>query len=76
MASPLIEIITSADPDIRNQSLDAVCREASVDELVAACAELDSFRRRSANLYERVRALFSTRVHRTPRPRTAAPSRR
>jgi hypothetical protein len=58
MASPLIEIITSADPDIRNQSLDAVCRSASVEELVAACAELDAFRRRSENLYERVRALF------------------
>ena len=58
MASPLIEIITSADSKIRNQSLDAVCTRASADELVAACAKLDAFRRRSDNLYERVRALF------------------
>ncbi len=58
MASPLIAIITSADPDIRNQSLDAVCARASAAELLAACAELETFRRRSENLYERVRALF------------------
>ena len=58
MASPLIDIITSADPKIRNQSLDAICARASADELLAACAELDAFRRRSENLYERVRALF------------------
>ena len=58
MAHPLLEIITSADPQIRNQSLDAVCAQASGTELLAACAELDAFRRRSENLYERVRALF------------------
>ena len=58
MASPLIEIITSADPQIRNQSLDAICAKASAAELLATCAELDAFRRRSENLYERVRALF------------------
>ncbi|MEI8290869.1 MAG: UTP--glucose-1-phosphate uridylyltransferase [Verrucomicrobiota bacterium] len=58
MASPLLEIITSADPKIRNQSLDAICAKASAEELLQACAELDAFRRRSENLYERVRALF------------------
>ena len=58
MASPLIEIITSADPKIRNQSLDAICAKASAEELLTAGAELDAFRRRSDNLYERVRALF------------------
>ncbi len=58
MASPLIEIITSADAKIRNQSLDDVCRRASAAELLTACAELDDFRRNSDNLYERVRALF------------------
>ena len=58
MAGPLIEIVTSADPKIRNQPLDAFCVGASADELLAACAELDAFRRRSDNLYERVRALF------------------
>jgi galactokinase/mevalonate kinase-like predicted kinase len=58
MASPLIEIITSADSGIRNQSLDALCLRAPAAELLAACAGLEDFRRRSDNLYERVRALF------------------
>src|ERR1044071_5239140 len=58
MASPLIEIITSPDPTTRNRSLDSVCRDAPAEQLLAACAELDAFRRRSDNLYERVRALF------------------
>ena len=58
MASPLLEIITSADPHVRDQSLDAVCARATAAELLDACAELDAFRRRSDNLYERVRALF------------------
>jgi hypothetical protein len=58
MASPLIEIITSADATIRNQPLDAFCARASADDLRAACAELEIFRRHSDNLYERVRALF------------------
>ncbi|MGD1084740.1 MAG: UTP--glucose-1-phosphate uridylyltransferase, partial [Verrucomicrobiota bacterium] len=58
MASPLIEIITSADAKIRNQSLDALCARAPAEELLAACAELDAFRRGGDNLYERVRALF------------------
>jgi hypothetical protein len=58
MAAPLIEIITSTDSKIRNRSLDSVCRAASLEQLNAACAELDDFRRHSDNLYERVRALF------------------
>ncbi|MGA3282856.1 MAG: UTP--glucose-1-phosphate uridylyltransferase [Verrucomicrobiota bacterium] len=58
MASPLIEIITSTDSKIRNRSLDSVCRAASLEQLAAACAEIDDFRRHSDNLYERVRALF------------------
>lgn len=58
MTSPLLEIITSPDPGVRNQSLDAVCARMSAAELLAAATELDAFRRRSDNLYERVRALF------------------
>lgn len=54
----LVAIITSPDPVVRNQSLDAHCRKATPDELLSACAELDAFRRRRDNLYERVRALF------------------
>src|SRR6266513_2383533 len=55
---PLIGIITAADPATRNQSLDALCASMPLDELLQECVELDAFRRRSDNLYERVRALF------------------
>ena len=54
----LLPLITSADPAVRDQSLDASCRAASVAELLSACDELDGFRRKAENLYERVRALF------------------
>lgn len=54
----LIEIITSTDPEIRNHPLDAYCRTASQEQLLAECADLEAFRRQSDNLYERVRALF------------------
>ncbi len=57
-AGPLIEIITSADPAVRNRSLDGFCARASAAELLDTCAQLDGFRRASENLYERVRALF------------------
>jgi hypothetical protein len=56
--SSLIQIIVSSDPTVRNQSLDDACRQASADELIEMCAQLDDFRRQRENLYERVRALF------------------
>src|ERR1044071_1414560 len=58
MRSRLVEIITAADPAVRNQSLDAVCAGAPIQQLLAECGALDTFRRGSENLYERVRALF------------------
>ena len=58
MSSRLISIITATDPATRDQSVDAFCRQATLGELLAEAAELDAFRRASANLYERVRALF------------------
>jgi hypothetical protein len=58
MPSELTTIITSADPAVRDRSLDAFCRDASLQRLTAECDALDAFRRRSVNLYERVRALF------------------
>jgi hypothetical protein len=72
--SRLVEIITSADPETRNLSLDAFGRCASMAELVAECEQLDSFRRHSDNLYERVRALFFLyAVHRFHIPLKTAP---
>ncbi|MFM8469620.1 MAG: UTP--glucose-1-phosphate uridylyltransferase, partial [Limisphaerales bacterium] len=54
----LTKLITARKAAQRNASLDAHCRELSAAELLAECAELDAFRRRADNLYERVRALF------------------
>ncbi|HWQ13701.1 MAG TPA: hypothetical protein VNL77_12930, partial [Roseiflexaceae bacterium] len=56
--SELTTIITAADPAIRDRSLDAFCRTASLETLLAECAALERLRRTSDNLYERVRALF------------------
>ena len=56
--SRLTGIITASDPETRNRSLDALCRAATLEELLAECEALDRFRRASDNLYERVRALF------------------
>src|ERR1041384_6622437 len=58
MPGRLVHIITSPDAGVRNQSLDAFSREASLDELLAEAKELETCRARSKNLYERVRALF------------------
>jgi hypothetical protein len=58
MASVLTEIITSEDPQVRDRSLDAWASQASMTELLAECAALESFRNGCDNLYERVRACF------------------
>jgi hypothetical protein len=56
--SRLTGIITAEDPAVRNLSLDAFCRTATLADLQCECEALDRFRRASDNLYERVRALF------------------
>ncbi len=56
--SNLTEIITSPDPAVRDQSLDAFCRHADAAALLTECEALEIFRKQSSNLYERVRALF------------------
>ena len=56
--STLTEIITSPDPAVRDQSLDAFCRHADAAALLTECEALEIFRKHSSNLYERVRALF------------------
>src|SRR2546428_808657 len=72
MASKLIEVITSSDPAIRDSSLDPICQRATVSELLGHCAELEAFRRTTANLYERVRALFFLyAIHRFHLPQKA-----
>ena len=62
MKSVLVETITSNDPAVRNRPLRALLDPMSVEELLAECRTLESFRLQSDNLYERVRAclfLFS-----------------
>jgi hypothetical protein len=56
--SGLWTIITAADPQIRNRSLDDSCRSATTEQLLDEAAELERLRHSSENLYERVRALF------------------
>lgn len=58
MSSPFVSVIISDDPACRDTSLDSLCEGLSMDRLLDACTELDAFRRRSENLYHRVRALF------------------
>ena len=61
----LSDLITSPDESVRNQALDAACATMDLDTLLAQAADLDAFRRRSDNLYERVRALlFLHAIHR------------
>ncbi len=65
MAGKLITLITSPDPALRNLAIDPICAKATISELLEECAELESFRRHSENLYERVRALlFLYAIHR------------
>jgi hypothetical protein len=77
MTYALRTLITSPDEAVRNRSLESVCRSARLEDLLAACADLDRFRRSCDNLYERVRALFFLyalcRFHLPDRP-TLAPT--
>jgi hypothetical protein len=67
--SRLLEIITSSGKE-RNASLDSVCQNATIAELLEECSTLDDFRRDCDNLYERVRALFFLyAIHRFHIPR-------
>ena len=58
MTTDLLQVITSDDHNLRNTPLDRLCANLSKDELLEWCQRLDKFRRESANLYQRVRALF------------------
>ncbi|WP_169981190.1 UTP--glucose-1-phosphate uridylyltransferase [Tautonia rosea] len=55
-AKSLIETITSTDPELRDRSLQSLITGDSTVQILSHCEELERFRRRSTNLYERVRA--------------------
>ncbi|MEM6317803.1 MAG: UTP--glucose-1-phosphate uridylyltransferase [Bacteroidota bacterium] len=54
--NPFIELITSVDSTIRNQSFRKVCQGKSLSALMEALTELEQFRRQTDSLYHRVRA--------------------
>ena len=65
MSARVTDLIASAEAATRDQAIDTWCQGRDVAQLLADCAELDSFRRRETNLYQRVRALFFiTAIHR------------
>lgn len=66
---PLVRIITSEDARERDTPLEQATAGLDAARLLAACGELDIFRRRTSNLYERVRALFFlSSIHRYSLP--------
>ena len=68
--NPLIQTIVSENEDVRNRSLDEICRDASCEELIQHTHALDAFWRTTSNLYYRVRALlFLASLHRFYLPR-------
>jgi hypothetical protein len=73
--SELWRIITAQKPEIRDQSVDAFCRRATTEQLLAEAGELEQRRHSCQNLYERIRALFFLysihRFHLPTRPETA-----
>ncbi len=70
--SQLIAIITGGG-ELRDSSLDAFCKDATIETLLAECRALDNFRRSCDNLYQRVRALFFLyAIHRFHIPRVSA----
>ncbi|NLT73287.1 MAG: UTP--glucose-1-phosphate uridylyltransferase [Chloroflexi bacterium] len=78
-SSALLDTILSPDPAVRDRSLRDLCVPLSLAELQAECAVLDSFRRSSTNLFERVRAtafLYAIYRFHLPRRLAAAPAGR
>ncbi len=72
MPGKLVQIITSPDSAVRDQSLDGVCGRLALPELLAEAAELEKFRVGCDNLYARVRALFFLHsIHRFHLPKRA-----
>jgi len=56
--SKLLNILASTDRNTRDTPIEVALRGLEIDQLLAEARELDSFRRMTGNLYDRVRALF------------------
>ena len=72
----LLDLLTSADPAVRDRPLAAAAADLSYPDLLAERDALDEYRRSAANLYDRVRALFFlaaiNRLHLPARPELPA----
>ncbi len=65
LGQELIATVTSPDPATRDRSVRALAAAAGPADRLAACEDLERFRRDSDNLYQRVRAsLFLHAIHR------------
>ena len=65
MSPRVIDLIESGEAATRDLAIDRWSRGRTVADLLAACAELEAYRRRETNLYRRVRAFFFlTAIHR------------
>jgi len=53
---PLTDLITSAEPAVRDGSLDQACSGADLGDLLGEATRLEQFRHGSLSLYDRVRA--------------------
>ncbi|RKR82284.1 UTP--glucose-1-phosphate uridylyltransferase [Mucilaginibacter gracilis] len=53
-----VHTITSTDPKVRNQSFYQLAGQLKSDELLKALLELDTFRKETLNLYDKVRAIL------------------
>ncbi len=58
MSVRVTDIIEATAPAVRDLAIEHWCADRPAAELLVACAELEAYRRREANLYKRVRALF------------------
>jgi len=58
MSVRVTDIIEATAPAVRDLAIERWCADRPAAELLAACTELDAYRRRETNLYKRVRALF------------------
>lgn len=56
LGQTLINTITSADPRVRDRSVQDLTQGASTSDFLQACDLIEAFRQTSENLYERVRA--------------------
>ncbi|MCU0721741.1 MAG: UTP--glucose-1-phosphate uridylyltransferase, partial [Pirellula sp.] len=57
-SNPWIETIVSLEDSTRHRTLESLCEGLDSNELLHAASELDIFRRKTDNLYHRVRAHF------------------